>query len=127
MAVPKEWLTFLREQFPEGSRIKLREMNSGADAPPPGSTGTLDRITDDAGFCVTWQDGRHTELTLGTDSFSVGNSAPPISFPHSLFVGAISAPRDRYGHPKIFGIGGTTNEKNSARLASSIDGNSHTV
>ena len=71
MAIPKEWLTFLREQFPEGSRIKLREMNSGADAPPPGSMGTLDRITDDAVFCVTWKNGQHTELALGTDSFSV--------------------------------------------------------
>ena len=46
-------------------------MKSGDDALKPGSMGTLDRITDDGGFCVTWKDGRSTELALGTDSFSV--------------------------------------------------------
>ena len=71
MAVPKEWLDFLREQFPEGSRIKLREMKSINYGPQPGSMGTLDRITDDGGFCVLWKNGQYTELALGTDSFSV--------------------------------------------------------
>lgn len=69
MAVPNEWLDFLREQFPKGSRIRLRSHSKYTLE--PGILGTLDRITDDGEFCVTWVDGRHTELTLGKDRFSV--------------------------------------------------------
>ena len=45
-SVPREWLDFLRQQFPKDSRIQLSEIGGNPRPISTGSTGKLDYIDD---------------------------------------------------------------------------------
>lgn len=67
--LPKEWLEFLRGQFPAGSRIQTWELDDPKNTLE--EAGTLEHIDDEGRFHVRQSDGDHRILTIGEDTFSV--------------------------------------------------------
>lgn len=72
--ISKEWLAFLREQFPLGSQVICWEL----DDPEHISTGTLEQIDEEGRFHTRMGDGAIRKLALGEEQFSVQPPEPTL-------------------------------------------------
>lgn len=65
----REQVERLRQRFPTGTRIVLHSMDD-AQAPPPGTMGTVVYVDDMGQLGVEWDNGSALSLIPGEDSFS---------------------------------------------------------
>jgi hypothetical protein len=66
-----EWVNFIKEQYPPGTRIRLTEMRDPYAPVPSGTEGTVDFVDDACGIHMQWDNGRTLALIPGEDRFSV--------------------------------------------------------
>ena len=71
MDISREMVTFLRKQYPPGTRIRLDNMDDPFAPVPAGMTGTVEHIDDAGQFHMRWDNGRTLALIPGVDSFTV--------------------------------------------------------
>lgn len=66
-----EWVKFMKEQYPPGTRVRLTEMRDPYAPVPSGTEGTVDFVDDAGQFQMQWDNGRTLALIPGEDRFSV--------------------------------------------------------
>ena len=67
----KDRIEYLRKMYPEGTRIKINEMNDSYHPVPSGTLGTVDRVDDAGTIHMTWDNGQSLGLIDGEDDFTV--------------------------------------------------------
>ena len=65
----REQVERLRQRYPAGTRIKLHSMDD-AQAPPPGTMGTVVYVDDMGQLGIKWDTGSSLSLIPSVDSFS---------------------------------------------------------
>lgn len=60
----------LREKYPAGTRIRLIQMED-AQAPPPGTEGTVRGVDDAGSILMSWDSGSSLSIIPEVDTFSV--------------------------------------------------------
>lgn len=68
--IPRDALARLKEQYPEGTRVVLVQMND-TQAPPPGTKGTVMAVDDIGTIHVKWDNGSSLGVAYGEDRCEV--------------------------------------------------------
>jgi hypothetical protein len=71
MHLRPEVLKRLREQYPEGTRVELVEMNDPYRKMPPGLKGTVQMVDDAGGIQINWDNGSTLAAIYGIDKVKV--------------------------------------------------------
>ena len=81
----RKMVSFIKEQYPSGTRIRLNSMEDPYAPIAPGTEGVVDFVDDIGTIHMKWNNGRSLGIVPGEDSFSV---LPP----KANYVQAIYAP-----------------------------------
>ena len=99
--IDRNFVKFLKEQYPKGTRIRLNSMADPYAPVEPGTEGSVEMVDDAGQLLMKWDNGRTLALIPGEDSFSV---LPPKLTTLKLYMPMTV---DRF---ESDGCGGTENE-----------------
>ena len=69
--IDHNFVKFLKEQYPKGTRIRLNSMSDPYAPVEPGTEGSVEMVDDAGQLLMKWDNGRTLALIPGEDSFSV--------------------------------------------------------
>lgn len=67
----RNFVKFLKEQYPKGTRVRLNSMSDPYAPVEPGTEGSVEMVDDAGQLLMKWDNGRTLALIPGEDSFSV--------------------------------------------------------